>query len=316
MFTSILPIGGIVGPVLGGLFVTYWSWRGIFLINVPIGVALIILCAVIIPRSTRRDRTPVDGLGVALLGVMLLAVMFGFAFLGAGSSPSSWSFLVPEGLGLTAGLLFVRHIQRHTAPFIPARLLYGHGFGVMNLINFVYGGAVLGLAAVVPLYAELRYRLHPLAAGTLLTSRAVGMIAVAGIASMALRRTGSRRPMIVGFSLITVGLVLLWLPPHLAGPYGWLAAAAGLTGLGMGLAVPATNNATLQLAPDQVAAITGLRGMFRQSGSILTISATTALLATAHDPAVAESRVFLVFAVLMVSLIPLILAVPDHHGQW
>jgi EmrB/QacA subfamily drug resistance transporter len=317
MFTSILPIGGIVGPVLGGLFVTYWSWRGIFLINVPIGVALIILCAVIIPRSTRRARTPVDVLGVLLLGAMLLAVMFGFAFLGAGSSSAaSWSFLVPEGLGLTAGLLFVRHIQRHAAPFIPARLLYGRGFGVMNLINFVYGGAVLGLAAVVPLYAELRYGLHPLAAGTLLTSRAVGMIAVAGIASMALRRTGSRRPMIIGFSVITVGLVLLWLPPHLIGPYGWLAVAAGLTGLGMGMAVPATNNATLQLAPDQVAAIAGLRGMFRQSGSILTISATTALLATAHDPAVALSRVFLVFAVVMVALIPLILVVPDHHGQW
>ena len=317
MFTSILPTGGIVGPVLGGLFVTYWSWRGIFLINVPIGVALVILCAVIIPRSTRRARTPVDLLGVVLLGAMLLAVMFGFAFLGAGSSSAgSWSFLVPEVLGLTAGLLFVRHIQRHPAPFIPARLLYGHGFGVMNLINFVYGGAVLGLAAVVPLYAELRYRLHPLAAGTLLTSRAVGMIAIAGIASMALRRTGSRRPMILGFSLIAVGLVLLWLPPHFAGPYGWLAAAAGLTGLGMGMAVPATNNATLQLAPDQVAAIAGLRGMFRQSGSILTISATTALLATAHDPAIAQSRVFLVFAVLMVSLIPLVLVVPDHHGQW
>src|SRR5580698_4439004 len=171
MFTSILPIGGIVGPVLGGLFVTYWSWRGIFLINVPIGVGLIIACAVVIPRSVRRARTPVDGVGVLLLGTMLLAVMFGFAFLGAGSSPASWSFLVPEVLGLTAGLLFVRHIQRHASPFIPARLLYGHGFGVMNLINFVYGGAVLGLAAVVPLYAELRYRLHPLAAGTLLTSR-------------------------------------------------------------------------------------------------------------------------------------------------
>ncbi len=58
------------------------------------------------------------------------------------------------------------------------------------------------------------------------------------------------------------------------------------------------------------------RGMFRQSGSILTISATTALLATAHHPAVAQSRVFLVFAVLMVALIPLILVVPEHHGQW
>ena len=316
MFTSILPIGGIVGPVLGGVFVTYWSWRGIFLINVPIGAVLIILCALVIPRSTRRTRVPVDVTGVALLGAALLAVMFGFAFLGAGSvSLASWQFLVPEA-GITAGLLFVRHIRRHAAPFIPARLLYGHGFGVMNLINFVYGGAVLGLAAVVPLYAELRYGLRPLAAGTLLTSRAVGMIAVAGIASMALRRTGSRRPMSIGFSLIAVGLVLLWLPPAALGPYGWLAVASGLTGLGMGMAVPATNNATLQLAPDQVAAIAGLRGMFRQSGSILTISATTALLATAHDPAVAQSRVFLVFAGLMVALIPLILLVPEHRGQW
>ena len=119
MFTSILPIGGIVGPVLGGLFVTYWTWRGIFFINVPIGLALIILSAVVIPRSTRRDRAPVDVLGVLLLGTMLLAVMFGFAFLGAGSSPASWSFLVPEVLGLTAGLLFVRHIQRHAGPVHP-----------------------------------------------------------------------------------------------------------------------------------------------------------------------------------------------------
>ena len=128
----------------------------------------------------------------------------------------------------------------------------------MNLINFVYGGAVLGLAAVVPLYAELRYGLRPLAAGTLLTSRAVGMIAVAGIASMALRRTGSRRPMALGFSLIAWAWCCCGCPPRAAlGAYGWLAIAAGLTGLGMGMAVPATNNATLQLAPDQVAASRG-----------------------------------------------------------
>jgi EmrB/QacA subfamily drug resistance transporter len=317
MFTSILPIGGIVGPVLGGFFVTYGSWREIFFINVPIGAVLMVACALVVPRSVGRARSPMDVPGVTLLGIMLLAVMFGFAFLGTGSvSPASWHFLLPEVIGVAAGVGFVRHVRRHAAPFIPARLLYGHGFGIMNLINFVYGGAVLGLAAVVPLYAELRYGLRPLAAGTLLTSRAAGMIAVAGIASMALRRTGARRPMAIGFGLIAVGLVLLWLPATAVSPYWWLAAAAGLTGLGMGMAVPATNNATLQLAPDQVAGIAGLRGMFRQSGSILALSATTAVLATAHDPAGAQSRIFLVFAVLMVVMIPLTFAVPDHRGNW
>src|SRR5690242_16181730 len=51
MFTSIFPIGGIVGPVVGGLFVSYWSWRGIFLVNVPIGLILILLTAKFIPAS-------------------------------------------------------------------------------------------------------------------------------------------------------------------------------------------------------------------------------------------------------------------------
>ena len=51
MFTSILPVGGIVGPIIGGLFVTYWSWRGIFLVNVPIGIVMIILAAKFIPSS-------------------------------------------------------------------------------------------------------------------------------------------------------------------------------------------------------------------------------------------------------------------------
>lgn len=317
MFTSILPIGGIVGPVLGGVFVTYWSWRGIFLINVPISIVLFTLALLIVPRSKDRVKTPVDVRGVALLGTMLLAIMFGFAYLGMGSiSLTSWQFLGPELTGIAAGVLFVRHISRHAAPFIPARLLYGRGFGIMNLINFVYGGAVLGIAGVVPLYAELRYGLRPLAAGTLLTGRAVGMIAVAGVASMMLRKTGTRRPMTIGFLLLAAGLALLATFPPSIRPYDWLELATVVTGLGMGVAVPATNNATLQQAPDQVAAIAGLRGMFRQSGSILALSVTTVLVARAANPGQELSLVFVVFAALMIALIPLTLAVPEHRGSW
>src|SRR5580692_3812986 len=51
MFTSILPVGGIIGPIVGGIFVSYWSWRGIFLVNVPIGIVLIALTIKFIPSS-------------------------------------------------------------------------------------------------------------------------------------------------------------------------------------------------------------------------------------------------------------------------
>ena len=316
LFTSILPVGGIVGPVFGGIFVTYWSWRAVFLVNVPAGVALLVLGALIVPRSARRDHPPVDAGGVALLGVMLLAAMFGFGYLGGGAaSPASWQFVLPETAAVAAGIGFVHHIRNHAAPFVPLRLLSGRGFGVVNVINFVYGGAVLGMAAMVPLYAQQRYGFRSLSAGTLLTARAAGMIAVAGVASMALRRTGSRLPMTLGFALLASGLVLLSVAAPVQ-PYSWLAGAAGITGLGMGIAAPATNNATLQLAPDQVAAITGLRGMFRQSGSIMTLSVTTAVLARSAGPALVQARIFLVFAILLASLIPLCLAVPDHRGSW
>jgi MFS family permease len=185
----------------------------------------------------------------------------------------------------------------------------------MNFINLVYGAAALGFSALVPLYAQNRYHISALGAGTLLTARAVGMIAVAGVAAMALRRTGYRLPMVIGFAVLAGGLVMMALSPGISA-YAWLAIAAAITGFGMGLSVPASNNASLQLAPDQVAAIAGLRGMFRQSGSIIAVSVTTAIIARSSSPGLVQAHVFVVFAILLVLLLPLIRLVPDHHGNW
>ena len=69
---------------------------------------------------------------------------------------------------------------------------------MMNLINYLYGAAALGLAALVPLYARTGTASPRSASGTLLTARAIGMITVAGVAAMALRSTGYRWPMIAG----------------------------------------------------------------------------------------------------------------------
>ena len=97
MFTSILPVGGIVGPVLGGVIVTYWSWRGIFFINVPFGILVTILAVKFIPASVPRPGEKADIPGVILLGSLILAFMFGVTDLGNGhTSISSPSVLVPS----------------------------------------------------------------------------------------------------------------------------------------------------------------------------------------------------------------------------
>jgi MFS family permease len=110
---------------------------------------------------------------------------------------------------------------------------------------------------------------------------------------------------------------MMALPAGLS-PYAWLAIGAGLTGFGMGLSVPASNNASLQLAPDQVAAIAGLRGMFRQSGAITAVSVTTAVIARSAPAAagIMQAHVFLVFAGILLLMLPLVRFVPEHRGNW
>jgi EmrB/QacA subfamily drug resistance transporter len=316
LFASVFPLGGIIGPVLGGLFVTYWSWRGIFLVNVPLGIILISAGAVFIPASSWRRDQRLDVRGVVLLGATLLAAMFGVAILGDGQSPTDPVFLALEAVAIVGLILFARHTVRSAAPFISAEFLVGRGFGVMNLINFLFGASVLGFAALVPLYAQQRYGLPTLDAGTLLSARGAGAIGAAVLAVALLRKTGYRWPMLIGFSLTALGLIGMAVSPHGLSPYAWLSLAAGLTGVGMGLSTPASNNATLQLAPDQSAAVAGLRGMFRQSGAITAVSLTAAVLARSRQPSLAQAHVFVIFALIMLAVIPLLRLVPEHRGRW
>ncbi len=317
MFTSVFPIGGIVGPIIGGILLTYWDWRALFLVNVPIGVLLLVLALLVIPESRRSISRRLDVYGVVLLGVLILGTMLGVTSLGSkDSSPLSPQFLIPEAIAIVALVLFLRHSSRGKAPFIPMRLLRGRGFGVMNLINFLQGSAAIGFGALVPLFAQARFGIPILESGTLMTARAVGMICIAGLAVMTLRRTGYRLPMILGFSLLSVGMVAICFPPAGLPQVVWLALAAGVTGLGMGLSVPAGNNAVLQLAPNDAAGIAGLRGMFRQSGSIMAISIATAVMARSDNPGATLSIVFLIFAGLIICTLPLVFKVPEHKGSW
>jgi EmrB/QacA subfamily drug resistance transporter len=317
MFASIYPIGGVIGPILGGVFVAEWSWRGIFLINVPLGTLLIVLALSRIPNSRPATASRIDLAGIALLAVVIVTAMFSVAYLGTGGARLySPAVLSSVAASMGTGWCFWRHSKRRPDAFIPFRLIRGHGFGAMNLINLLYGAAALGLPALTPLYAERRYGLDSLAAGTLLTARAIGMICITGAAVFALRRTGYRLPMMVGLVTIATGVLFLATPPQAMSPYGWLALGAGIVGLGTGIAGPAANNASLQLAPDQVAAIAGLRGMFRQVGSIAAVSVTTAILSRSSDTASAQAGAFLIFAFILVALIPLVFLVPNHRGGW
>lgn len=315
MFSSIFPLGALVGPILGGVILATWSWRGLFLVNVPIGVVFTLLAARYLPSSPRRGGRA-DLVGAFLLGSTILGLMLAITALGdPGGHLLSAPFAVPAALSLVCGWVFLRRTARIADPLIPMRLLRGRAFAAVNVINLVWGACAIGFGSLVPLFAEERYGLHPLAAGTLLTARAVGEVGIALCASLAINRTGYRMPMIGGFVIISGGLAMIATPPLLLGPYAWLALSAAVTGLGIGLSAPASNNASLELAPGDVGSITGLRGAARQGGAIIGVAVTTSIVAQSADQARALGGAFLVLAALLALMMPLVFFVPDGRRR-
>ena len=130
----------------------------------------------------------------------------------------------------------------------------------MNLVNLLLGCAGFGFATLIPLYAETRYRIGTSSSGTVLTAQAVGMAIVAAIASLALNRTGYRKPMMVGFSVLAASLVLLSISPRGLSPYWWIALVSLASGVGLGCVAPAANNATLSIAPTEGRGNRGTQG--------------------------------------------------------
>ncbi len=117
--------------------------------------------------------------------------------------------------------------------------------------------------------------------------------------------------------MIALGTLLLaFRPPANVPPYAWLALSTFLIGAGSGMINPASRNAGLQLAPERSSTLAALRTMFRQIGSIMTVSMATAVLAGAYDPGQTQAWVYVVAALLLISAIPLITRVPEHHGAW
>ncbi len=317
LFTSVFPIGGLIGPVLGGLFVTIWSWRGIFVINIPLGLVLLALGAWLLPATSGgRARTRIDFLGIALMVAGLIGVLYAISTLGS-QGVTVAGFAVPLSVGAALLVVFVRHCAVTEAPFMPVTLIRRREFAVMNLINVLSGAASIGFGALIPLYAVHRYGMSELTAGTLLTARAVGTIAVAGVAAFAIRRTGYRWPMRIGFLITGGGLIAIASAP-VAGvsPQLWLTVSGAITGIGMGISIPSNNNAGLDLAPDDAAAISGLRAMSRQIGGIIGVSVIAAASAGQPNSAHAQAWAYLVLGVIMLLLVPLVSVVPEKRGRW
>jgi MFS family permease len=166
-------------------------------------------------------------------------------------------------------------------------------------------------------------KLTILASGMILTPRSVGMISTAAITSFMLKRWGYRRPILAGLILVSLMTTLLAdrefrlftiLGIHLGATQSLILLIL-LIGIGLGMLLPAANNACIELMPDKVATITGLRGTFRSVGGVCGISLITIILHLSSTPASGFRTVFIGYGLGLLLAIPLVFQMPSGRTK-
>jgi MFS family permease len=260
----------------------------------------------------------VDYTGAGLFSGAILAILYAmtnWADNPQGDRIITW---VLFAVGAVLLLLFLRHEKRIEQPMIDLELLRRRPFAASNIYNFFFGAAVFGPSAFIPYYATVAYGMTGGESGIVLTPRSLAMIAVSAITSIFIIRFRYRLPMMLGAIIMATGFFLLSRGFHDVTILGLgfqnlvlLALIVMLGGIGMGLANPASNNALLDLAQEKVAAVMGMRGMFRMTGGIFGTAVVVLALSHFDDKAMGLQQIIFFFAVILVLLIPVIFLIPD-----
>jgi MFS transporter, DHA2 family, multidrug resistance protein len=273
-------LGPILGPTLGGLLTDSFSWRWVFYINVPVGIAAV-AGLWLFYKNPERDRTlTFDWLGFALLMIGLGALQL---MLDRGTH-ESWfesTEIVAEAVIALLGLyLFTVHMATAEKPFIRVEVFRDRNFVSATLLMFVTGGLLVSSSALLAPYLQTLGGYSVTDAGLLMVPRGVGtMLAMAMVGRIAMRYDSRK--------VITLGTIVL-----LATTYAmsrWTPAVSGSTiawtgliqGFGMGfIFVPMNLVAFATISPQIRTDATAIMNLLRNIGGAFSVSLTTAVLST------------------------------------
>ena len=316
-FSSIFPVGQIVGPVIGGWLIYSFGWKAIFWINVPSGIIVLLLAWFLLP-SGAGGQGHIDLPGAGLVAGSLAAGLSALSFIAYARTAQMW--LLVGALFAMSGVLlflFLRHETTATDPIMDLDILKRRPFIAANIYNFVFGAGIIGIMSLIPLFAVSVYGMSYLESGLILVPRGAAVMATSLIVSILLMRLGYRWPILVGTSLAALSLILLSLEPYQLAALGrgldsktMLTLILLMMGIGVGMAAPASNNACIELMPERIATITGVRGMFRQAGGAVSVTVATLVLHESATIAAGFRIIFIALAVALLATIPAVLAMP------
>jgi EmrB/QacA subfamily drug resistance transporter len=189
-------LGPVMGPPLGGLIVTYASWRWIFFINIPIGILGIVLVNLLVGNLKETGRRPFDLSGFALTGVGLATLAFGFENVGRGALPAM-AVVALVAVGIVCMVFYVRHASRVSHPIIDLALMKIPTYASATIGGFLFRMGLGALPFLLPLMLQVGFGLSALSSGLLTFASAAG--------AMTMKITAPKIIRTLGFRIVLVG---------------------------------------------------------------------------------------------------------------
>ncbi|HET9079854.1 MAG TPA: MFS transporter [Trebonia sp.] len=284
LWGSVFGLSVALGPVIGGALVDSAGWRGVFWVNIPVGIAAFVLAGRFVPESRAAAARGLDPFGQFLVLLLLVTVSYGIIEgpdLGWGSAPVAACFAVAAA----AAAALLAWSRRAAEPLLDLRFFRSLPFSGAVLTAVAGTCAFAGFLFLITLYLQEARGYSALAAGEFLLPMALLMALSAPLCGQVIAARGTRVPLLIaGAGIAAAGVMLTFLTA--ASPGWYVLLCCVVLGAGMGwVNAPATANAVAGMPRARAGTAAGLVSTGRQAGSSLGVAVTGSVLAAGlHGP--------------------------------
>jgi EmrB/QacA subfamily drug resistance transporter len=277
-------VATVAGPTLGGLLVTAFDWRYIFYVNLPVGIVVLILTAILIPDLRTGRKHSFDVLGVVFASAGLLAICYALVEgqkydWGTITSFISIPLVFAVGVVLLALFFYIQARRQDGEPLLPFSLFKDRNYSLMNLVACFIAIGMLGIFLPFTIYLQTVLGFSALKAGLTMAPASLVAMFVAPVAGRMSDKIGGKYILMCGLLLFAGGMASIALIAQTTSAWYDFLAPQFVAGIGIGCTfAPLTTVAMRNINPMMAGAASGVFNTTRQVGTVIGTAGVGALL--------------------------------------